>query len=104
MALTSTVVTNQNTTIISGTAGKIRAVTCLFFCNTHASNADDVTIYAIASGGTASDSNTIIKSASIDATDTLTFDTEKLLLDPTDSLVGVTTNGTISATATYTDV
>ena len=32
------------------------------------------------------------------------FDTEKLLLDPGDSIIGITTNGTISATASYTDV
>ena len=81
MALTSTVVTNQNTTIISGTAGKIRAVTCLFFCNTHASNADTITVYAVPGGGTAGDDNTIVKTAEINATDTLTFDTEKLLLE-----------------------
>ena len=32
MALASTVVANSNTTIISGTANKVRAVTCIFFC------------------------------------------------------------------------
>ena len=31
MALASTVVANSNTTIISGTANKVRAVTCIFF-------------------------------------------------------------------------
>ena len=36
--------------------------------------------------------------------DSLTFDTEKLLLDDGDSLIGVCTTGTISATASYTDV
>lgn len=104
MALGSIQVGNNNTTIVQGAAGKIRAVTCLFLCNTHATNADLITIHAVSSGGTPTISNTIIKEASIDATDTLTFDTEKLLLDPTDSLVGISTNGTISATVTYTDV
>ena len=46
MALTSTVVANSNTTIISGTANKVRAVTCIFFCNTHATNIDTITVYA----------------------------------------------------------
>ena len=39
-----------------------------------------------------------------DATDTLTFDTEKLLLDDEDSIIGICTTGTVSATASYTDV
>ena len=54
--------------------------------------------------GNANDITTIIKSAEINATDTLTFDTEKLLLDDGDSLIGIATTGTISATASYTDV
>ena len=104
MALTSTVVANSNTTIISGTANKDRAVTCIFFCNTHATNIDTITVYAVPNAGTAVDTNTIIKSTEINATDTLTFDTEKLLVDDGDSLVGICTTGTISATASYTDV
>lgn len=104
MALASTVVANSNTTIISGTANKVRAVTCIFFCNTHATNSDIITVYAVPTTGTADDSTTIIKSAEINATDTLTFDTEKLLLDDGDSIIGICTTGTVSATASYTDV
>jgi|TARA_B100000959_G_C14916811_1_gene597726 hypothetical protein len=104
MALASTVVANSNTTIITGTSGKVRAVTCLFFCNTNTLNTDTITVYAVPGGGSAGDDNTIIRSAEINATDTLTFDTEKLLLDPTDSLIGIAGTGTISATASYTDV
>ena len=104
MALASTVVANSNTTIISGTANKVRAVTCIFFCNTHATNIDTITVYAVPNAGTAGDNNTIIKSAEINATDTLTFDTEKLLLDDGDSIIGICTTGTVSATASYTDV
>lgn len=104
MALVSTIVANSNTSIISGSQNQIRAVTCIFFCNTHVTNLDTITVYAVPSGGTAGDDTTIIKSTDINATDTLTFDTEKLLLDPGDSIIGITTNGTISATASYTDV
>ena len=104
MALASTVVANSNTTIISGTANKVRAVTCIFFCNTHATNSDIITVYAVTTSVTADDSNNIIKSAEINATDTLTFDTEKLLLDDGDSIIGICTTGTVSATASYTDV
>ena len=104
MALSSTVIGTTNTTIISGTSGQLRAVICLFLCNTNTSTADSVTIYAVANGQSASDTNTIIKSTEIDSTDTLTFDTEKLLLGDGDSIQGVSSNGTISATISYTDV
>ena len=74
------------------------------FCNTHATNSDIITVYAVPTTGTADDSTTIIKSAEINATDTLTFDTEKLLLDDGDSIIGICTTGTVSATASFTDV
>ena len=104
MALLSTIVANSNTPIISGVVNHVRAVTCIFFCNTHATDIDTITVYAVPSGSTAGDDTTIIKSTDINATDTLTFDTEKLLLDPGDSIIGICTTGTISATASYTDV
>ena len=90
--------------IILGLAIKEGQVNWYFFCNTHATDADSITVYAVPNTGSAGDNNTIIKSAEINATDTLTFDTEKLLLDDGDSLIGVCTTGTISATASYTDV
>ena len=105
MALSSTVISNStNSTILAGTTGKLRAVTCLFLCNTNTTTADTVTIHAVANGQSATATNTIIKSTEINATDTLTFDTEKLLLGDGDSLQGQSVNGTISATVSYTDV
>lgn len=105
MALSSVSISNTTTsTIVSGTTGKLRAVTCLFLCNTNATTADTITVYAVGNGQSPTATNTIIKSTEINATDTLTFDTEKLLLGDGDSLQGLSANGTISATVSYTDV
>jgi hypothetical protein len=81
----------------------------MIFCNTATPNASDETVNAVSlelhvvnGGQTVSNSNCIVKNLNIPAGETVFFDTERLVLDPTDFVSGKLTSingsGVIAAT------
>ena len=103
MAISNTSVTTSGANIFlcPGTAGideREYAVTCVIFCN-YSAQAVTVNVYAIPLGGSVSSATQIIKSLSIPASETFTFDTEKFVLSTGDRLHAVASaNSSITAT------
>lgn len=79
------------------TATKSTAVTLIVLCNT-GNTADEITIHAVPSGGSAADENIILKNHSMSPSRTFLFNIEKFILNAGDSIAAVSKNGTISAT------
>ena len=85
------------------------AVTVMLFCNLNAFDPLDssagkqhIDIYVVASGQTPSDLNKIANQVPVDAGDTFTFSTERLVLSPNDRIhAATTTSGEVSATISY---
>jgi hypothetical protein len=85
------------------------AVTVMLFCNLNTPDLLDPTvgrqyidIYVVASGGVPSDLNKIANQVPVDAGDTFTFSTERLVLGPNDRIYAATTTlSDISVTISY---
>jgi hypothetical protein len=85
------------------------AVTVMLFCNLNAFDPLDITagkqyidIYVVASGESSSDLNKIANRVPVDAGDTFTFSTERLVLGPNDRIyAATTTSGEVSVTISY---
>lgn len=85
------------------------AITVMMFCNQNTPDPLDVTagrqfvsIYAVAAGDTPSDTNKIGNEVPIDAADTFTFSSERLVLSPGDRIQASTTDsGQTSVTVSY---
>lgn len=85
------------------------AVTVMLFCNLNTPDPLDPTIgiqyidiYVVASGDTPSDLNKIANQVPVDAGDTFTFSTERLVLGPSDRIYAETTTlGEVSVTISY---
>lgn len=99
----------QNTTLTATSASILpsanaRAVTVVYFCNTH-SGAVNVTVYAVPSGSVAGTLTKIYDAVSIAAGDTLVVDTEKVLLDNGDVLqADASVDNVVIATCSYTEI
>ena len=99
MALKNTAIGTTNTTIYASVGNN--AITTVIVSNTTAA-AIDLTLYAVSNNagsiGTPSDTNMIVKTLSIPAGDTVSFDQEKMVLADNDTLVAVGSSVGLSAT------
>lgn len=89
MAISSVLITNSPSAIYTVPAGQEVALTTMFFCNYSASDVTLSSLNLVPSAGTASDTNRIIKDLLIPAGETLTFDTEKIVLGSGDFVSAV---------------
>ena len=75
------------------------AITCMVICNTSASTTATITMWAVASAGSASNTNMIINALSIPGGETVSLDQEKLVLGGGDFIVAQASVGsTLSIT------
>lgn len=85
------------------------AITVMFFCNLNtadpldpASDRQFIDVYVVPVGDTASTLNKIVNQLPIDAGDTFTFSTERLVLSPNDRIYAATTPlSNVSVTISY---
>lgn len=114
MAILSTLLQNTPTAISPGTVvingqPKDVAVTVIFFCNLNIVDTNNssagrqlLDIFVVPNGGTASQVNQIAKQIPIDASDTFTFSTERIVLSPGDRVFATCTNSNqVSTTISY---
>ena len=112
MAITNSLLTTS-TTAISPSAievdNKEIAITSLFFCNLNDRDPLDpevgqeiINVHIVKSGGTTTNTNKIIHQLPLDASDTFTFNTEKLILSAGDRIfASATNNNVVSTTISY---
>lgn len=89
MAISSTLITNSPSAIFTVPSGQEVALTTMFFCNYSASDVTLSSLNLVTSGGSASDTNRVVKDLLIPAGETLTFDTEKIVLSAGDFVSAV---------------
>lgn len=99
MAIASTLVTTTPSAIFTVPSGQEVALTTMFFCNYSASDVTLNSLNLVTSGGSASDTNRVVKDLLIPAGETLTFDTEKIVLSSGDFVSAVSSdNSRLSVT------
>ena len=98
MAIRNETLTMAGLNIFLCPANQEHAVTCVVFCNISASPVT-ISVYAVPSGGSVSPATQVIKSLSLPASETFTFDTEKFVLGDGDRL-HATCSAEASVTAT----
>lgn len=114
MAISSTLLTTTPSAISPASVvvnGQLKdvAITVIFFCNLNVPIPADSTagrqfldIHVVPDGGTATPTNQIVKQLPVDASDTYTFNTERLVLTPGDQIFASTTTASqVSATISY---
>lgn len=94
MAIASTLITNTPAAIFTVPSGQEVALTTMFFCNYSASDVTLNSLNLVTSGGSASDTNRVLKDLLIPAGETLTFDTEKIVLSSGDFVSAVASENT----------
>ena len=99
MAIDSVAIGATNTTIY--TAGGDKMIATMIFCNTALrnplqddSNTTYLTIHLVKNGQSVSDTNMIVNALELPASETVFFDTERLVLANGDSVVANTTSPT----------
>lgn len=108
MAILSTLL-DSTTQPISPSLNKDYAITVMLFCNLNTPDLLNpilgkqlVDIHVVPSGGTPTDTNKIANAIPIDAGDTFTFNTERLVLGPNDRIhASASFAGEVSATISY---
>ncbi len=108
MAIISSNLTNTPAAI-SPNLSTDSAITVMLFCNLNAPDPLDdsigrqfLDIHVVASGDTADTTNIIVNQVPVDAGDTFTFSTERLVLSPGDRIYASTTDtGQVSVTVSY---
>lgn len=108
MAIQSIAIGTSNTTIFTATSDQMIAT--MIFCNilsanpsNDTANSTTLTLYLVPSGSTLSSTNMIVNSLYIPATETVFFDTERIVLQNGDSIVAVAANSS-SVTCTISTV
>lgn len=96
MAIISTAIGNTNTDLY--TSSGTNAVTCIWICNTAAYDPLNPTtgqtyldIHFVKNGDGVTTTNLVINQLTVPAGETVTFDTEKVILDNGDKIVGFST-------------
>ena len=89
MAISSVLITTTPSAIFTVPAGQEVALTTMFFCNYSASDVTLNSLNLVPSAGSASDTNRIVKDLIVPAGETLTFDTEKIVLSTGDFVSAV---------------
>jgi hypothetical protein len=108
MAILSSTLTDT-AAAISPAVGTDLAVTVMLFCNLNAVDPGDANagkqyldVYLVANSGSPSAVNKIANQIPIDAADTFTFSTERIVLSPGDRVYAKTsTSGQVSVTISY---
>jgi len=98
MAISNAALLTGGTTIFTCPgSGEEHAVTCMIFCNTDSVDRNlDVHVLKGSLSQTIANAQTqIIKSLTIPAGETFTFDTEKLVLESTDSIVALPSGSSV---------
>ena len=97
MAIQSTAIGATNTTIYTATDDV--AISTMVFCNTSLPNPlqDDadttyLTVHLVGNGDIPSTTNMFVNNLEIPASDTVFFDTERIVLEPGDYIVAVSTS------------
>jgi hypothetical protein len=108
MAIKSTRLDTTETTVYTSSGNS--AITVIYFCNT-ATGPLSINVHAVPAGYTASADNLMYYSVQIAPTDTFVIDTERLVLDASDSIVALVSAGTVGptdpsviATVSYMDI
>ena len=93
--------TSETDICVSG-ASETRALLSMTFCNTSSSTVT-ITIYVYPSGGSASNTTTVLKEVSLPAKDTFVWSSnEKLILDANNKVTGIaSTDSVVSAMSNY---
>lgn len=98
--ISNTLITNTATDILTVPAATEYASVAILFCN-YGTADETLTVYAIPSGGTASNTTTIMKNFILPAGNTYLFDT-KLLMGAADKVTVIgAVGGLTTATVTY---
>ncbi len=110
MAISNNLLGSTVSALVTGASGGT-AVTSVFFCNNSADTATIDVFIAVSGegakdgdgGDSTADANIILKSVSIDSTDTYILDTEKIILGSGDRLLAQSSDssGQVVATASY---
>jgi len=110
MAIANTAVLTTDSTILTVPSGKKYAITTLLVCNTATDDGTGVNdtsfdMHVIPSGQSKSNTNLILNNLNVTASDTFTFNVERLILEENDSVVLVGVSPTnLSATISYLEV
>lgn len=110
MAILNAAIATTDTTILTVPTGKKYAITTLLVCNTATddgtgTNDTSFDLHVIPSGQSKSDTNIILNNLEVTASDTFTFNVERLILEQDDRLVLVGQTPTnLSATISYLEV
>ena len=88
MAIRNSTISTTETDIFvcPGVSQEEHAVTCIIFCNVSALDST-LDLYVIPNGEVLASKHQIIKTLAVAATDTVTFDTEKIILSTGDRIV-----------------
>lgn len=89
MAISNVPVGTSNTTIYTSSGDSMIAT--MIFCNTSNATTTNVTVYLLPSGGSVGTGTMIVNALNIPATETVFFDTERLVLGTGDSIVATST-------------
>lgn len=95
MAITNTAILASNTTIYSSSG--TNAITTVIICNTGVTDRT-LTLYAVPSGGSADATSMIVNTLTVPATETVSFDQEKMVLANGDSLIAIASGTGLSST------
>lgn len=110
MAILNATVQTTDTTILTVPAGKKYAITTILVCNIAnndgtGSNDSVFDMHVIPDGQTKSDRNLVLNSLSVSASDTFTFNVERLILEENDRVVLIGQSPiNLSATISYLEV
>lgn len=102
MSISSQTLTTTTSTVYTSSGETV--VTPIYLCN-YSGSAANVTIYAVANGGSASTTNVIYYQKAITAGDTYIIDTEKIILGNGDTLqASCSANSAVSVTVSYSSI
>lgn len=95
MAIENSFIDITETNVLTVPAGKNYAITTIIVCNTYIPTLDEdeglanFDLHLVPNGQSLSDSNRIIKDLNLRAGETFTFDSEKIILESSDSVVAI---------------
>jgi len=110
MAVANAAVQTTDTTILTVPSGKKYAITTILVCNTATddgtgTNDSSFDMHVIPDGQTKSNTNIVLNNLEISASDTFTFNVERIILEENDKVVLVGQTPTnLSATISYLEV
>lgn len=110
MAILNAAIQTTDTIILTVPAGKKYAITTLLVCNTGTDDGTGVNdsqfdMHVVPDGQTKSNTNLVLNNLGVSASDTFTFNVERLILEENDRVVLVGQSPTnLSATISYLEV